>query len=79
VTQGIFDDVGQRFKTKKALVEAVKDGQEVCLEATSMFGNEYHGILQKAPNGDYFVVGPSPYERKWYAQIKVRVGKVIVK
>lgn len=38
---------------------------------TSLFGPEYKGP------GSYTVVGPSPYERKWYATVTVDAsGKV---
>ena len=43
------------------------------LQETSMFGPEYKGA------GRYPVVGPSPYERKWYATVTVDDGGKIVK
>jgi hypothetical protein len=74
--QGVFP----RFKSKKLLREAVAAGSPVQLEATSMFGNEYDGDLEHAPDGAYYVVGPDPYrDRKWYATVTVRGGKVSVK
>lgn len=64
-----------RPKTKKSLREAVVAGTAVTLEATSMFGNEYGGPLDTAPDGAYYVVGPDPYtDRRWYATIKVANG-----
>jgi len=69
-----------RFPSKKALREAVAAGSWVALEATSMFGNEYDGALEDAPEDTYTVVGPDPYtNRKWYATITKRDGKITVK
>jgi len=50
-----------RYKTKKDLKAAV--GQPLRYTETSMFGAEYK------PNGTFCVVGPSPYERRWYAEV----------
>jgi hypothetical protein len=49
------------YKTKKDLKAAV--GQRLRYEETSMFGAEYRS------NGRFCVVGPSPYQRKWYADV----------
>lgn len=69
-----------RFATKKALKEAVLAGEDVRIEATSYFGNEYDGPISKAPAANYAVVGPSPEKRVWFAQvIKSADGKVVVK
>ena len=35
-----------------------------------MFGNEYHG------DGNYTVVGPDIYNRKWYATVTVVDGLI---
>lgn len=68
--QGVYNQVGQRFRTKKALREAVTNDEYVLLEATSLFGDEYTGPLGAAPDGDYFIAGPDPYrDRRWYAHI----------
>ena len=65
--QGVYP----RLKSKSALKVAVKMQDEVSLEATSMFGNEYDGDLYSAPDGTDYVGGPDPYKnRKWYATIK---------
>lgn len=75
--QGIYIS-NARAKTKSALKKA--DPSTLELEATSMFGNEYGGPVVDAPDGTYYVVGPDPYtSRKWYAQVIVRAGKVVVK
>jgi len=39
---------------------------------TSVFGLEYQG-----KDGNYTVVGPSPYVRKWYATVTVQDGKIV--
>jgi hypothetical protein len=45
-----------------------------------VFGNEYDGALDHAPDGTYYVVGPDPYKsRKWYAQVIKQGGTVKVK
>lgn len=71
--QGVFTSGFGRFATKKALKEQVKQSAGgVHLEATSLFGNEYEGVLNQAPAGNYTVVGPDPRtSRKWYANIRV--------
>jgi hypothetical protein len=54
------------YKTKAELKRAV--GQPFHYSETSMFGLEY------SPTGDNTVVGPSAYERKWYATVKCEQG-----
>ena len=49
------------YKTKKLLKESI--GKHLIYVETSMFGAEY------LPNGQFCAVGPSPYERKWFATI----------
>jgi len=56
------------YKTKKLLKENI--GKPLRFIETSMFGNEYE------PNGTFPVVGPAPYERKWYAQVTVKDGLI---
>lgn len=43
------------------------------LQETSMFGPEFKGA------GQYPVVGPAPYERKWFAMVHVDGNGRIVK
>lgn len=75
MTQGIWNESGERFASKRALKDAIGTAS---LEATSIFGNEYDGPVFSAPAGDYFVVGPDPYKsRKWYARITVRQDGVV--
>lgn len=60
--------MGAAYKTKKALKEAT--GEPLRYIETSMFGPEYR------ENGTFPVVGPSPYERKWFAQVTMKEGKI---
>jgi hypothetical protein len=68
LTIGAFIMIGASYKTKKALKEAI--GQPLHYVETSMFGPEYK------PDGKFCVVGPSPYERKWYAEVTMKDGKI---
>lgn len=56
------------YKTKKLLKSQV--GQSLRYTETSMFGAEYRD------NGKFCVVGPSAYERKWYAEVWMKNGKI---
>lgn len=79
MTQGVFVN-GLRPKSKKAIKEALVNGDEVSLEATSVFGNEYDGPVATAPDGFYTFVGPDPYRaRNFYGNFVVKAGKVTVK
>lgn len=60
--------MGASYKTKKELKQAI--GQPLRYVETSMFGEEYK------PNGKFCVVGPSPYERKWFAEVTMQDGKI---
>lgn len=76
--QGLWIN-GTRPKSKKAIKEALTAGDEVVLEATSIFGNEYGGFINYAPDGTYSVAGPDPdKKRDFYATLTVRSGKVTV-
>ncbi len=57
-----------RYKTKKHLKESI--GKALKYEETSMFGEEYKA------DGQFCVVGPSPYERKWYATVVMEAGLI---
>jgi hypothetical protein len=77
--QGVFVNY-ERPKSKKAVKEAVANGDLVGLEATSVFGNEYDGLVTEAPDGTYYFVGPDPYtKRNFYGTFTVTDGKVVVK
>lgn len=55
-------------KTKKDLKTQV--GQPPRFIETSAFGPEYKG------DGCYAIVGPSPYDRRWYAEVTVQGGVI---
>lgn len=60
--------LGALYPTKKALKASI--GQPLEKVETSMFGPEYK------PNGTFNVVGPSPYNRKWYATVTLVQGLI---
>lgn len=60
--------MGASYKTKKDLKASV--GQELRFVETSMFGPEYRS------NGTFCVVGPSPHERKWFAEVTMKDGLI---
>lgn len=60
-------------KTKKDLKALVGRNAASTFQETSVFGPEFKGA------GCYPVVGPSPYERKWYAEVTVDAAGRIVK
>ena len=57
-----------RYATKAALKAAV--GKELNYTETSMMGNEFK------PDGTFPVVGPSPTNRKWYANVTMQNGLI---
>ena len=61
--------MGASYRTKKELKAAI--GQPLRYEETSMFGPEYKD------NGRFCVVGPSPYERKWFAEVTMKDGLIL--
>lgn len=67
--------------TKKALREAVKgDPARVLVYGTSVFGPQFGGAVSDLPEGTSLsVVGPDPYNnRRWYATIERRNGRIVV-
>jgi len=56
------------YKTKKDLKASV--GKPLRYIETSMFGAEYKS------DGQFCVVGPSPYDRKWYATVTMENDKI---
>lgn len=60
--------MGANYKSKKLLKESI--GQPLRYIETSMFGDEYRA------DGTFCVVGPSPTERKWFAQVTMRNGLI---
>ena len=61
--------MGASYRTKKELKAAI--GQPLRYEETSMFGPEYKD------DGRFCVVGPSPYERKWFAEVTMKDGLIL--
>ena len=59
------------YKTKKALKESI--GKRFKYTETSLHGPEYR------PGAMLTVVGPSAYERKWYAQVWTDSNDLIVR
>lgn len=57
--------------TKKSLKAKVGEPAANVVLETSMFGPELRD------DGRFPVVGPGPYERKWYATIVVRDGVIV--
>jgi hypothetical protein len=56
------------YPSKKALKEAI--GKPLKYTETSMFGAEYRA------DGKFCAVGPSPYERKFFAEITMENGLI---
>lgn len=84
--QGIFvaDDLTlqwRRPRSKKQVREtAAADPRRVWLEATSIFGNEYDGPLDEAPDGTYVFTGPEPgVSHKFYGNVVVKNDRITVK
>lgn len=61
--------LGALYSTKKDLKAAV--GSPLRYEETSIFGAEFKS------DGKFPVVGPSPYVRKWYAEVTMRSGVIV--
>jgi len=67
------DIIWPSFKTKKAFKEAVKNGQTVFVTPVGVFPKELK-------EGDITtVVGPSEYDRKWYAKVTVGKNRQVIK
>ena len=60
--------MGASYKSKKLLKESI--GKPLNYVETSMFGPEYKST------GTFCVVGPSPYERKWFASVTMENGLI---
>ena len=75
--QGLFIR-GNRPASKKAVKDFLANGGDpgsIWIEAPSMFGNEYDGPVDQAPNGSYTFVGPDPYtKRSFYGTLTVSNG-----
>lgn len=63
--------------TKKAFKDAIKSGKDIFFSDPSIFDN-YAGYLSDLPTGKmFYVVGPSAYDRKWYANFIKRADGTI--
>ena len=63
------------FRTKKALKDAVKNGESIGVFQPGPFGP---GPDQPFYSGEYSVEGPHyPEPHKWYARVTVREGHII--
>ena len=60
--------MGASYPTKKDLKAAI--GKPLRYVETSAFGPEYQA------DGRFCVVGPSPYNRKWYAEVTMSGGLI---
>jgi len=61
--------IAATYKTKKELRENV--GKPLKYVETSMFGKEY------VSTGHFAVVGPGPYDRKWYAEVHMKDDLIV--
>ena len=76
-----------RFKTKKALRERVALGLGPTIEGNPLAGKPLHIIFacrdtslfgsEMPKDGTVAVVGPSEYDRRWYAQLTVKDGAIV--
>ena len=57
-------------KTKQILKGRIGQSADGLFRETSLYGPEYKG------DGRYAIVGPSPTERKWYAEVTVVNGTI---
>lgn len=82
--QGIFvqTEAGiRRPKSKKEIKDLLAiDPNNVGIEATSSFGNEFGGSAKDLPVGaKVSFVGPDPYtDRRFYGTLKNNNGKLVV-
>lgn len=60
--------MGASYRTKAELKANV--GKPLRYVETSIFGPEYKA------DGKFCVVGPSPYDRKWFAQVTMANGLI---
>lgn len=58
--------LGATYKTKRALKNSV--GRALIYVETSWFGDEFQR------DGTFSVVGPSPTNRKWFAEVTMKAG-----
>lgn len=62
----------ENFKTKKALKEAVANGEKIAIYQPGPFGGE------DPKEGTFCVEGPHyPEPHKWYAEVEVKDGYIV--
>jgi len=62
----------ENFKTKKALKEAVANGEKIAIYQPGPFGGE------DPKDGTFCVEGPHyPEPHKWYAEVEVKDGYIV--
>jgi hypothetical protein len=74
--QGLYIDY-RRPKSKREVKEIVASAPDrVTVEATSVFGSEFHGLVTKMTVGqEILFVGPDPHtSRKFYGKLIRTVG-----
>ena len=62
----------ENFKTKKALKEAVANGEKIAIYQPGPFGGE------DPKDGKFCVEGPHyPEPHKWYAEVEIKDGYIV--
>ena len=79
---GVSQWSGAEFRTKKALKDAIAEGQAIKVRILSLGGERTVFLRCDEDNnegGVFYVCGPvAEWDRKWYAEIAVYDGKVKV-
>lgn len=72
---------GLNAKSKKAIKDALKNGDAVSGETVSAFNKYQYELLHDLRPGNYTFAGPDPFtNRRFYGQVLVALdGKVVVK
>ena len=69
----------RKFTSKKALKDAVAAGEEVAVFDTSAFDNKGTVPVSSLAGTSAVIVGPDVYsDRRWYANVKIKNGKIII-
>jgi hypothetical protein len=69
------------FKSKKALREAVEASapNTIMVFDTSAFNNRGTVSIDSLADSSAMIVGPDVYnKRSWYAQVKIKNGKIVI-
>lgn len=73
---------GENPKSKKAIKEALQNGERIDIISFSPFGTERFRIDNAGEDfaGEFFGAGPDPeYKRNFFFHISVKNGKIVVK